>query len=159
MNTRSAAQWHQWLDELSRGSNDEAWRGIQCFFRWIEIRAQNGHAVPSFLEGLENDLRHSGLLRRLISGKEPLPEAPPESFGQPWYELIENGEAIAEDVLPWEWEPDKKLRINKGVWTISERIGNDEYIVYWRKPEELFRVAKAEGVWTIRRADRLPSLV
>lgn len=31
----------------------------------------------------------SALFARLLSGKDPLPFAPPTSFGQPWYDLIE----------------------------------------------------------------------
>jgi hypothetical protein len=151
MKTRTAAEWQAWLQEMSQHQNEEAWRGILCFFRWIEIRALNGHATPSFLEGLQQDLHHSALLRRLIAGKEPLPEPPPESFGQPWYELIENGEATASEVKPWEWDPESKLSINKGVWTIQERIGETEYLVTRKGSTGLYEVAQHAEQWVIRK--------
>ncbi|QVL30641.1 hypothetical protein KIH39_17505 [Telmatocola sphagniphila] len=151
MSKRSASEWELWERQLAQEGYEEAWRGIQCFFRWIEIRAENGHAVPSFLVGLEEDVKHSSLLRRLISGKEPLPEAPPESFGQPWYELIENGRAIATEVEPWEWAPEKKLTINKGVWTIVEKINEADYLVCFREPGDRFRISRERDHWLISR--------
>lgn len=58
------------------------------------------YAISSVLEwlpyiGHEGDLpesvQKSALLRRLLSGFDPLPEAPPLSYGQPNYKAIEHG--------------------------------------------------------------------
>ena len=58
MTRRTAADWDQWLAEVSRGQNPEAWRGIMCFLRWLQIRAQEGHPVPNFMAALEGDILH-----------------------------------------------------------------------------------------------------
>lgn len=38
MTRRTAAEWQQWIADFSRGEQTEAWRGIMCFLRWIQIR-------------------------------------------------------------------------------------------------------------------------
>ena len=67
MTRRTAEEWDQWLTEYSRGENTEAWRGIMCFLRWIQIRAENGHPIPNFLPAIEEDIFFSHLLRRLLT--------------------------------------------------------------------------------------------
>ena len=60
--------------------------------------------VHSLAEGHELDnitdsgVERSGLLRRLRSGREALETAPPTSFGQPWYEVLEAGEGTVHKV-------------------------------------------------------------
>src|SRR5205823_813159 len=71
MMSRTAQEWQQWLTDFSRGQNPEAWRGIMCFLRWMQIRADNGHPIPNFLPAMEGDIYHSHLLRRMLDGKEP----------------------------------------------------------------------------------------
>lgn len=150
MNRRTAEEWQAWLNEFSRGENTEAWRGIMCFFRWIQIRAENGHPIPNFLPAMEGDIFHSHLLRRMLSGKEPLDSPPPESFGQPWYELVEMGEGIATEVKPWEWAPEQKISVNQGIWTIIEKKSDDEYIVNYRLNPSSYRLHKLDnGSWRI----------
>ena len=112
---RTPDDWKLWLEEFSGGNNREAWRGIMCFLRWIQIRAQNGHAIPNFLPGLEGDVYHSHLLRRLLEGKEPLAYPPPETFGKAWYELLVTGRAEGVALREWEWAPDQKIAINDGI--------------------------------------------
>src|SRR5262249_3180515 len=102
---RTPEEWLEWLNEFSRGANREAWRGIMCLLRWVEIREENGHPVPPYMRAIEGDLFHSPLLRRLLDGKEPLPCPPPERKGQPWYELLETGRGVAKVVAPWQWAP------------------------------------------------------
>jgi hypothetical protein len=149
---RSPEEWVQWLDEFSRGSNREAWRGIMCLLRWIAIREENGHPVPPYLSAMEGDLFHSPLLRRLIEGKDPLPQPPPESCGEPWYELVETGRGIASDVRPWRWAPDEKIAIDNGIWTILEKCSETEYVVAYRSGGEPYRLTKRpEGDWLLER--------
>jgi hypothetical protein len=151
---RSPEQWQSWLEEFSKGQEPEAWRGIMCFFRWIQIREENGHAVPGFLEALEGDIFHSHLLRRLLGKQEPLEYPPPESFGQPWYELVEKGVGVATVVTPWAWAPDSKISINQGIWSILDRISDSEYIVNYHPECEAYRlVRRSESQWELTRLD------
>jgi hypothetical protein len=154
---RTPDDWMRWLEEFSQGADTEAWRGIMCFLRWIQIRAQNGHAIPNFLPGLEGDIYHSLLLRRMLAGKEPLPTPPPESDGKAWYDLLETGRAENIDVKPWEWAPDVKISINQGIWTILEKRSATEFIVTYREGGEQFRLTKREdGTWLLERVIRNP---
>jgi hypothetical protein len=147
---RTADDWKKWLEEFSQGANREAWRGIMCFLRWIQVRAQNGHTVPDFLPGLEGDIYHSHLLRRLLTGKEPLPNPPPESFGQGWYELLETGRAHNVEVRNWEWAPDVKISINQGIWTIVQKNSESDFVVSYRQGGELFNLRRQEdGAWLL----------
>ena len=149
---RTPDDWQRWLEEFSNGDNREAWRGIMCFLRWIQIRAQNGHAIPDFLPGLEGDIYHSYLLRRLLGGKEPLPLPPPESFGKAWYELLETGRAEGVEVKPWQWAPESKIAINDGIWTILEKKSDVKMIVTYRVGGERFRLVRGEEGWLLERA-------
>ena len=153
MNRRSADEWQQWVDEFAQGESTEAWRGIMCFLRWIQIRADNGHPIPNFLPAMEGDIFHSYLLRRMLAGKEPLMAPPPESYGQPWYDLVETGRGTATDVKPWEWAPDQKISINEGIWTIVEKKSDSEYIVTYRLNPGNYRLTKQPNsdTWVIER--------
>ena len=152
MNRRTADDWQSWLAEFSRGENAEAWRGIMCFLRWIQIRADNGHPIPNFLPAMEGDIFHSHLLRRMLVGKDPLEAPPPESFGQPWYDLVETGRGVATEVQPWEWAPEQKISINQGIWTIVEKKSDAEYLVTYRLNPAPYRLAKqADGGWVVER--------
>jgi hypothetical protein len=155
MTRRTAEEWNQWLAEYSRGDNTEAWRGIMCFLRWIQIRAENGHAIPNFLPAIEEDIFFSHLLRRLLAGKDALESPPPESFSQPWYELVENGTGVATEVKPWEWAPEQKISINQGIWTILEKKSDSEYLVMYRLNPETYRLAReADGNWLLNRVEQ-----
>jgi hypothetical protein len=152
MNRRSGDEWQQWLEEYSQGHNVEAWRGIMCLLRWIQIRSENGHPIPNFLVAMEGDIYHSHLLRRMLEGKEPLETPPPESFGQPWYELVETGRAIAKEVKQWEWAPDQKISVNQGIWTIIQKISDNEYIVTYRLNPSTYKLSKQnDDSWLIVR--------
>ena len=141
MTRRTSDEWQQWLAEFSRGDHPEAWRGIMCFLRWIQIRAENGHPIPNFLPAMEGDIFHSHLLRRMLSGKEPLDAPPPENFGHPWYELVEDGRGVATEVKPWEWAPEQKISVNQGIWTILEKKSETEYVVTYRLNPAAYRLA------------------
>lgn len=154
MNRRSSDEWQNWLSEFSRGDQTEAWRGIMCFLRWFQIRADNGHPIPNFLPAMEGDIFHSHLLRRMLGGKEPLDAPPPENFGQPWYDLVETGRGIATEVLPWEWAPEQKISVNQGIWTILEKKSDTDYLVTYRLNPSAYRLAKqADGNWLLERQD------
>ena len=151
---RDSAEWAAWVEEFSRGENAEAWRGIMCFLQWIQIRQENGHAVPAFLEGLEGDLFHSHLLRRLIAGKTGLKDPPPERHGLPWYDLLESGVGHADEARPWEWSPASRVAIDGGIWFVLEKRSDEEYIVTYRVGGEPFRLTPtADQRWLLQRQD------
>ena len=157
MNGRNANEWQQWLADFSRGQSPEAWRGIMCFLRWLQIRAENGHPIPNFLPAMEGDIYHSHLLRRMLDGKEPLDAPPPENFGQPWYDLVERGQGSPTEVKPWEWAPEQKIAVNHGIWTILEKKSDDDYIVTYRLNPAAYRLCKKpDGNWHLERVE-LPS--
>jgi hypothetical protein len=155
MTRRTRDEWQQWLAEFSRGEHPEAWRGIMCFLRWIQIRAENGHPIPHFLPAMEGDIFHSHLLRRMLAGKEPLEAPPPECFGQPWYDLVETGRGVATEVQPWEWAPEQKISINQGIWTILEKKSDAEYVVTYRLNPASYRLWKQDDdTWLLERIER-----
>ncbi len=151
---RTPEDWSRWLEEFSQGNSHEAWRGIMCFLRWIQIRALNGHAIPNFLPGLEGDVFHSMLLRRMLDGKEPLQHPPPESFGKAWYELLETGRAENVEVQTWAWAPNEKIAINQGIWSILEKKSASDFVVSYRAGGEQFHLRRRdEGGWFMERVD------
>lgn len=157
MKARTPEEWNRWLADNSQGVNDEAWRGIMCFLRWIQIREENGHPVPAFLVGLEGDLFHSRLIRRLLDGKEPLEQPPPEKFGQGWYELVETGRGIATEVSPWQWAPESKIAIDHDIWTIARKRGETEFLVTYRAGGEVYRLSRIdEKEWLLERCEEEP---
>jgi hypothetical protein len=155
MSRRTAQEWQKWLEDFSRGENPEAWRGIMCFLRWIQIRADNGHPIPNLLPAMEGDIYHSHLLRRMLGGKEPLEAPPPENFGQPWYALVETGRGTATEVKPWEWAPEQKISINQGIWTILEKKSDGEYLVTYRLNPATYRLTRqGDGTWHLERVEK-----
>jgi hypothetical protein len=107
---------------------NERWLTVQAVRRWLAFREENGDGPPS-----EPDWDHSALLARLVSGKSPLPEPPPKSFSYPWYELIDNGSAVATEVREvrnWHDNDEVLLSINQARWKIIEKSG-DSYRVQW----------------------------
>jgi len=51
---------------------EEENRVLNCIKRWLDIKLENNQRQVT-----SADVDHSALLRRLLSGKEPLPEPPP----------------------------------------------------------------------------------
>lgn len=66
--------------------------------RWLEIKEQEEYVgrKRKYSDGefsqLRADVSHSALLRRLLSGKEPLEEPPPLEHSYPDYEAVEGKE-------------------------------------------------------------------
>ena len=90
------------------------WRGkMPEFMEWNSREAEVARAVRLWIKTVretaspsvygkswlptEVDIVKSALLSRILSGKDPLPQAPPTAFSYPWYELIENGKAALPD--------------------------------------------------------------
>jgi len=125
---------------------ENRYRILDCILVWLMICEQNGRKFPEDLTRLRIEMGHSALLRRLMAGKNPLPEPPPKSFSYPWYELIENGFANPVDV--WETKGtrdaatygDDWLFINQSRWPIVRRPKKDEWIV---------KNIRAPGLWRV----------
>jgi hypothetical protein len=58
----------------------EMLRTLRCVKQWLEIKNRR-----TLRETTAADVDHSALLRRLLAGKEPLPEPPPLKNGYPDY--------------------------------------------------------------------------
>lgn len=54
---------------------------------WARLLLAEGRSLDNVTE---SGIERSALLRRLRSGRAPLAEPPPTSFGQPWYEVLES---------------------------------------------------------------------
>jgi len=98
-------------------------QAVVAMARWLQIRQQwtpHAGAVNSAT------VDHSALLRRLLSGKEPLPTPPPRACSYPWYDLMDEGRA---DHVMAESLSLGSMMINQYLWQVIERQTEDEYIV------------------------------
>ncbi len=72
---------------------DEERRLILTALRYVRIARREGytdkHRCPDGVP-TDADALHSALLRRLLSGKEPLPEPPPLRHSYPDYAAVED---------------------------------------------------------------------
>lgn len=114
---------------------------IDAMSEWVRIRTSHGYRA----ELTPAEVDHSALLRRLLSGKPPLPEPPPRSFSYPWYELIETGEdtcfveIITEHVALWNHgsPEDPVIIVNQNPeWRLQRRDGEDLIVTNPRAPGE-----------------------
>jgi hypothetical protein len=130
---------------------------IDNFIRWLRVRQRSGLPMPSTYDQLVDEIWHSALLRRMLSGKPALRVAPPRSFGQPWYSLVEEGEATGCVVtaLKDRSGASPKLSINETPWEIVEEISDREFVVEYRSDASLYvaHCEQADGPWTLTRYD------
>ena len=111
---------------------------------WLEIRSAAGHSFPENVEQLRISFQHSALFRRLLAGEGALPE-PPLSFGEPWYELSEQGFAMCEVR-----RKSDQLLINSMTWKIVDDSREDEYLVQGTDPSRTYLVWKVASLSTER---------
>ena len=124
----------------------DAERALHVFYTWLSLREKNGLDWPYSSNKMAVNMSHSALLRRMLDGKDPLPEAPPKRWSYPWYELIESGRAEPKEV----WECDEnyaviplgepspagaRLIIDQHAWEIIERQGPNKWIVAYMTPD------------------------
>jgi hypothetical protein len=114
-------------------------RIANAIFTWLEVRQRAGMALPQRLsaERLLDEAEKSGLLGRLLSGQEALPEAPPLSFGSPWYDIVEKGRAhgvLVEDVSGnLRRQCPNHVMVNRFPWLVLERLDDEGgYLITWR---------------------------
>lgn len=126
----------------------------QCLLRTLEIRQVNGFNFPQSLDKFKIELRYSKLFERLLSGKEPLPHAPPKSFNQPWYSLIEDGYGYPFDV----WEAKTILTsypsigIDNHLWHLTDKISDTEFIIQYvlhKRGDSISQYTLSSSVWRV----------
>ncbi len=126
---------------------------IDIFFRWLQIREDNGYSRTFTLQQLRADADHSSLLKRLLRGEKPLPEAPPRAYSYPWCDLITYGVAYPFEVYESKMFPGM-LCIEQSVWKILESPAVDTWVVTYRTPDvDKIRRAPATSFGTSRAAD------
>jgi len=120
-------------------------------------RQRSGLPMPSTYDQLVDEIGHSALLRRMLSGKPALRVPPPRSFGQPWYSLVEEGEATGCVVTPLKDRADAppKLAVNETPWEIVEQISDREFVVEYRSDASLYVAHREplEDTWSLTRYD------
>jgi hypothetical protein len=58
-------------------------------------------------------------------------------------------------VKPWDWAPDQKISVNRGIWTILEKKSDTDLVVTYRQNPDAYRLSKqADGTWRLDRLDR-----
>lgn len=133
---------------------------FECLVEWLKIREQEGRSFPQDVQAFVLELDHSALLQRLVSGKQPLPTAPPLSFAYPWYDLIEDGKAEPVEV----WVGDKIANerhnariivINQSIWKIIEQFDEAEFVVTHDEGKTRYLLSRIERdggrVWQLER--------
>jgi len=80
---------------------------VRCMARYINVREDHGHGLPN-----SADVDHSSLLRRLLSGKQPLEQPPPKRYSYPDYDLAEGKEGEIREL--WERDDDHPLMREDG---------------------------------------------
>lgn len=96
--------------------------------RWLYTRSQWEHHTappraglnPQVLSQIGIDADHSGLLYRLLSGKDPLPHPPPTSFSRPDYARVEG----------------KDFKHYPNGWRVNYEVGDSTIIFKHKRCEE-----------------------
>ena len=135
---------------------------IEAVAAWLEIRTRAGFLIdhPVSAADFLATADGCGLLPRLLDGLPPLPEAPPKSFGQPWYAIVEDGRA--DRVLVQEVDEElarqypSHILINGCPWLVIERAETESYLVSWHPDGQLYWLARTKGAtspmaWTLSR--------
>src|SRR3990167_5429034 len=70
-------------------AHDQVLFAMRCMSRWLRIRVEHESRLERARSGellqVAADVDHSALLKRLLSGKEPLQEPPPLDHSYPVY--------------------------------------------------------------------------
>jgi hypothetical protein len=139
--------------------------------QWVRVLQAEGHAIDNITHSA---VERSMLLRRLRSGREAFEKAPPTSFGQPWYEVMEDEKAIhkvstdgkvttlAELLGTLDASATARsqllVAINGCHWNIAAtKSFGTSYIVRYQGHEPHFELTRIEGPegssWTLRRTE------
>jgi hypothetical protein len=138
------------------GSDSED--AIETVIRWVRTRERGRLPMATSYDQLIDDIRHSALLRRMLSGAEPLAVAPPRSYGQPWYRLVDEGRASGCELTPLMDRSGAAphVAINESAWEVVERRTDGSYVVQYQSGAPLYvatRSAADPSTWDLRRLD------
>jgi hypothetical protein len=130
---------------------------VDVLIEWLRVRDRGGRPLPLGYDGLADELAHSALLERMLSGKAPLPAPPPRSFGQPWYALVEDGAASGCELVPLKDRlgASPKVSINQTAWEVVGTVDGG-YIVRYGGGGPLYvaeRTRTDPSRWRLRRQD------
>jgi hypothetical protein len=134
---------------------------VARIIRWLEIRELSGQPLPSTYQQLVDDVRHSALLHRLLSGMDPFGEAPPRSYGQPWYSLLESGSATGCEFKPLKdrFGAVPRVSINECPWMVLQQFEDGACMVQYSPQTPLFLARPGRpptSGWELRRLDAEP---
>jgi hypothetical protein len=130
---------------------------VDVLIEWLRVRDRGGRPLPLGYDGLADEVENSALLQRMLTGRAPLSEAPPRSYGQPWYDLVEHGVASNCEVVPLKDRlgASPKVSINQTAWEVVDTVDGG-YVVRYGGGDQLY-VAERTRVdpprWRLRRRD------
>ena len=130
---------------------------VDVLIEWLRVRDRGGRPLPLGYDGLTDELENSALLHRMLTGKAPLAEAPPRSYGQPWYALVEEGVASDCELVPLKDRlgASPKVSINQTAWEVVD-IVDGGYVVRYGGGQNLYVAEKTRSDpprWCLRRHD------
>lgn len=113
---------------------------IRRIAKWVQV-LEDHETLPN-----SADVTHSSLLYRLLSGKEPLPVAPPRSFSRPNYALGEGMKVrVGTRFVPYD---NSYIVLDQSQYEYA-----DETKTTVRYPEtgETFRLWQEQGEWYLQK--------
>ena len=130
---------------------------LDVLIEWLRVRDRGGRPLPLGYDGLADELEHSALLHRMLTGKAPLAEAPPRSYGQPWYALVEDGVATDCELVTLKDRlgASPKVAINQTAWEVVGTVDGG-YVVRYGGGDQLYvaeRTRSEPPRWLLRRRD------
>lgn len=133
-------------------------RAVDSVIRWLRIRERSGHPAPTSYAELVDAIGHSALLRRLLAGKTPLRVAPPRSYGQPWYGLIENGGASGCELHTLKDRPGAtpRVTVNEWAWEVVEEAPDGHLVIRYSREATPYVAEREDGTperWRLVRRD------
>jgi hypothetical protein len=130
---------------------------LDVLIEWLRVRDRGGRPLPLGYDGLADELENSALLHRMLAGKAPLAAAPPRSYGQPWYALVEDGVASDCELVPLKDRlgASPKVSINQTAWEVVD-IVEGGYVVRYGGRDEVYvaeRTCTDPPRWRLCRRD------
>ncbi|TMD92855.1 MAG: hypothetical protein E6I76_16190 [Chloroflexi bacterium] len=130
---------------------------VDVLLEWLRVRDRGGRPLPLGYVGLTDELENSALLHRMLTGRAPLAEAPPRSYGQPWYALVEDGVASNCELVPLKDRlgASPKVSINQTAWEVVGIIDGG-YVVRYGRGQPLYVAERSPADparWRLRRQD------
>ena len=136
--------------EIRRSEREKVLRAVGT---WLELRNRHKNNQPTTKE----DLEHSALLVRLLSGEKQFDVPPPRRFGNPDYDLAAGKEIEVEEVSAWrgtlfdseqiamkELRVGDQVQIDRGHWDVIE-CHTDHVVIQWPESPSVFYTLRHDG--------------